>query len=87
MWTAIKQFFATPEPALPSSHAPLEGAHALDAVCAKFQATHSRAIVSDHNEVQITLIRADGTLSATGATTAEAVERIVVKAEKCWGAL
>ena len=88
MWTALKQFFGKAEaaPASPSQ-SPTEGASALDLTCAKYHATHSRAIVSPHGEVQVTLIRADGTLSATGATTAEAVAAVIVKADKCWGAL
>jgi hypothetical protein len=86
MWTALKALFQKSDPAPTIPVAPAPGAHGLDLVCAKFGATHTRAIVSDHHEVQITLIRADGTLSATGANTAEAVERVIAKAEKCWGA-
>ena len=88
MWTAITQFFAKKPPEHPPLPvAPAPGAHALDRICAAFGATHTRAIVSAHNEVQITLTRPDSTLSATGANTAEAVARVIEKAEKCWGML
>lgn len=88
MWASIKQFFAKPD-AKPTSvsQAPAEGASLLDQTCAKFNATHSRAIISDRGEVQVTLLREDSTLSATGLTTADAVAAVIVKAEKCWGAL
>lgn len=88
MWTALKQFFGKPDVApVLASQTPAEGASLLDQTCAKFNATHSRSIVSNHGEVQVTLMREDSTLSATGPTTADAVAAVIVKAEKCWGAL
>lgn len=60
--------------------------HALDAVCAQFMCRYERSIFPT-GEVQIRLIRVDATLSAVGATTAEAVERVVQKATSCWGTL
>lgn len=88
MWTKITQFFGKSEPApVAASSAPFDGASLLDQTCAKFNATHQRSIVSNHGEVQVTLIREDGTLSATGPTTADAVAAVILKAEKCWGDL
>lgn len=88
MWTKITQFFAKRESvSIPVPQALFDGASLLDQTCAKFNATHQRSIVSNHGEVQVTLIREDGTLSATGPTTADAVAAVIVKAEKCWGDL
>ena len=75
----------------PGENAPemptMEPQHPLDVVCATYGASYLREITTDHQEVQITLIRPNATLSATGATTADAVAKVVAKAEKCWGAL
>lgn len=60
--------------------------HPLDEMCAKYGAVYLRTVFSPQ-EVQIMLVRSDATLSATGPTTAEAVEALAVKAEKCWGTL
>lgn len=60
--------------------------HALDAVCAKFQCQYERSIFPT-GEVQIMLRRTDATLTAVGPTTAAAVEKIVAKANACWGSL
>lgn len=60
--------------------------HALDLVCEEFGCRYERSVFPT-GEVQIRLIRDDATLSAVGATTAQAVTRITTKARLCWGAL
>jgi len=59
--------------------------HDLDLVCALYGATYLRAVLSEHGEIQITLVKPDATLSATGPTTTDAVNAVVAKAHKCWG--
>jgi hypothetical protein len=75
-------FGARPTPAHRQTPAP----HALDDVCAKFQCQYERSVFPT-GEVQVMLRRADATLTAVGPTTAAAVERIVAKANACWGSL
>jgi hypothetical protein len=60
--------------------------HALDALCARHACRYERSVFPT-GEVQLMLIREDATLSAVGATTADAVEKLTVKADKCWGQL
>lgn len=88
-WTWLKQRLG-----LQPADAPLDApvvtptafANQLDEVCAKYGAVYLRTALSPQ-EVQIMLVRNDGTLSAVGATTQEAVAAIAIKADKCWGAL
>lgn len=60
--------------------------HALDAICAKYECQYERSVFPT-GEVQIMLRRSDATLSVVGPTTADAVERMAVKVDACWGSL
>lgn len=82
MWSWLKTWWASRE-AAPSAPVHDPG-HPLDALCTQYGATYLREVTSGYEEIQITLIRPDATLSATGATTAEAVENITKKVVKCW---
>lgn len=85
MLTWLKKWWA--DDAAPPESLKIDPQHLLDSVCAKYGATYLRAILTEHHEVQITLVRPDATLSAVGATTADAVKSVAAKAHACWGAL
>jgi len=58
---------------------PESPANAVDALCVRFGATYERSIAPS-GQVQMRLIRPDATLSATGATTRDAILALEAKA-------
>ena len=59
--------------------------HPLDALCQQFGATYERAVLPT-GEVQLRLIRPDASLTATGATTKDALAQLCQRAV-VWEAL
>lgn len=73
---------AAPTPA-PHVFPPAPPAHALDAACQRFGCRYDR-MVFPTGEVQVRLVRADGTLAAVAPTTAQAIVAVLKKADQCW---
>jgi hypothetical protein len=77
----MRQWWAGRQAHAPRATGPVS---ALDAACARHQCQYSRTVFPT-GEVQVTLMRADATMSAVGATTKDAVERVVAKVDAAWG--
>lgn len=56
--------------------------HGMDMLCQQYTATYIRDVFGE--EVQLTLIREDATLTARAKNTADALALLSIKAEQCW---